>query len=84
MVALKDAEHELVLLNGMLAADGAAPTETFTVSNGKTIKRLGEAILAAEGLAKEAMSENEWAKELRLAIAETGSMWRLLPGKGEK
>lgn len=38
--ALKEARHELVTLNGLLAADGAAPSDTWTINTTPVIEAL--------------------------------------------
>jgi hypothetical protein len=42
--ALEAARHELTTLHGLVAADGAAPTETWTLDESHIIRQLDEAI----------------------------------------
>jgi len=42
--ALEAARHELTTLHGLVAADGAAPTETWTLDESHVIRQLDEAI----------------------------------------
>ena len=44
MRALLAAEHELTTLHGLLAADGAAPSETWTIDTSETLALISEAL----------------------------------------
>ena len=45
--ALEAARHELATLHGLIAADGAAPTETWTLDESSILRQLDEAIESA-------------------------------------
>jgi hypothetical protein len=42
--ALNTARHELVTMDGLLAADGAAPAETFSIDTSKAVAEIDEAL----------------------------------------
>ena len=44
--AMEAARHELITLDGLIAADGAAPTETWVLDTKAIIKKL-DAVLSA-------------------------------------
>lgn len=46
--ALEAARHELTTLHGLIAADGAAPTETWTLDESHIIRQLDVAIEAVD------------------------------------
>ena len=45
--AMEAARHELVTLDGLIAADGAAPSETWTIDTRATIAKLDAALTEA-------------------------------------
>ena len=45
--ALEAARHELVTLHGLLAADGVAPEETFSIDTTKIVEQLDSVIEAS-------------------------------------
>lgn len=46
---LERARHELITLNGLVAADGAAPADTFDLDTSGTIRLIDDALSRARG-----------------------------------
>lgn len=49
LAALEAARHELVTLNGLIAADGAAPNETFPIDCTNVLIMVDEALAIVLG-----------------------------------
>ena len=45
--ALESARHELTTLHGLIAADGAAPQETWSIDTGDVVAAIDEALSEA-------------------------------------
>ena len=50
--AMEAARHELVTLDGLIAADGAAPAEIFVIDTKATIAKIDAALTEFSGIGK--------------------------------